>query len=341
MKPSATATEPRVLVVKLSSLGDLFHALPAVRQLKRALGARVDWVTQPEYADLVRCFSDVDRVITFPRRGFPLAAPAFLRALRQERYDLVADLQGLLKSALTARLARGARRIGPSFSREGARWLYSAVAGPTNKDRHAVDEALDVVRFLKVELLPPVFPLAFPRQPLDVLRPRVALVPCSRWPTKNWPPERFAAVGRALRERSRAALFLIGGGADRAVCATIAGLLGTGVVNTAGQSSLVQTGSLLQEMDLVLTVDSGPLHMAAALGVPVLAVFGATDPKRTGPYGPGHRVLAAEGLDCRPCRARACARKDLACLQAITAEQVFAEALAMLDGGASKQAGAP
>ena len=321
----------RILVIKLSSLGDLFHALPAVRNLKQQLNATVDWVTQTPYVDLVKCFPDVNRVIAFPRRNFLKRSSPFVRDLRREKYDLVLDLQGLLKSALVARIARGGKRIGPSFAREGSRLLYSAVAGPTNKNRHAVDEVLDVVRYLGLEVRKPEFPVVFPKAQRPEPSPRVAFIPCSRWRTKNWPPERFVEVGRALQERADATIFLAGGPEDQPTCGAIEQQLGERVVNVCGRTSLVELGSLLQEMDLVITADSGPMHMAAAAGRPVLAVFGATDPKRTGPYGEKHRVVALEGLECRPCFSDRCARLDLACLRDLPAERVVAQAMEMLN----------
>ncbi len=334
VKPEpSSASAPRVLVVKLSSLGDIFHALPLVRQLRRNFGARVDWVIQTEYAELAGCFPDVERVIAFPRRGFFRHAAAFLKELRQTQYDLVADVQGLLKSALIARMARAARRVGPSFSREGAHHFYDAVAGPRNRNRHAVDEVLDLARFLGLPSWPPEFSLAFPRRPVETPRPRVALAPCSRWSTKNWPASRFAEVGRALQAELGASIFLIGSDVDRPICESIAAGLARKATNLCGTTTLVELGSLLQEMDLLISVDSGPMHMAAALKVPVLAIFGATDPIRTGPYGAIHRVLTADGLDCRPCRSRVCARNDLACLEQITAGHVIATARQMLTAG--------
>lgn len=321
----------RILVIKLSSLGDLFHALPAVASLKRELNATIDWVTQTSYVDLVECFPDVNRVIAFPRRDFLKHSAAFIRELRREKYDLVLDLQGLLKSAMVARVARGGKRIGPSFAREGSRLLYSAVAGPKNKNRHAVDEVLDVVRYLGFKVSNPEFPVVFPKTQRSEPSPRVAFIPCSRWLTKNWPAERFVEVGRALQERAGATIFLAGSPKDQPTCGAIKKQLGGRVVNVCGKTSLVELGSLLQEMDLVITVDSGPMHMAAAAGQPVLAVFGATDPKRTGPYGERHRVVALEGLECRPCFSDRCARHDFACLRDLPAERVIAQAMEMLN----------
>ena len=148
MNESTKSDKPRVLVVKLSALGDLFHSLPAVHNLKVGLGAEIDWVTQKEYVDLVRCFTDVDRVIPFYRKAFFTNLKLFLEELRTRDYDYVIDLQGLLKSAIVARLARGKERIGPSFHREGSHLFYSAVAGEPARNRHAVEENLDIVRHL-------------------------------------------------------------------------------------------------------------------------------------------------------------------------------------------------
>ena len=323
-------SNPRILIVKMSSLGDLFHALPTVHELKVGLQATVDWVVQPEYADLARCFTDVDRVLVFPRRGFWKGIVGFTRMLREREYDLIIDLQGLMKSALVTRLARGPRRIGPSFHREGAHLFYSEVAGARNKERHAVEEVLDVVRHLGLEVHAPVFPVTFPKKTLVERAPRVALVPCSRWITKNWPAERFVEVGFELQKRAGATIFLAGSKADIEVCRRIETKLARNVVNTAGQTSLAGLGSLLQEMDLVITVDSGPMHVAAAVGRPVLALFGATDPKRTGPYGSQHRIVVSPAAACRPCFSGSCREGKMSCLLDISSAEVVQTALDML-----------
>jgi heptosyltransferase I len=324
----------RILAIKLSSLGDLFHALPTVHALKAATGATIDWLTQPSFVPLVNCFADVDRVLAFPRHRFIHFLPRFLSELRRERYDLVVDLQGLLKSALPARLARtvrGAPRVGPSFHREGARWLYSAVAGPRNKRRHAVDEGLDLLRWLDWPIPPTSFPLRFPSFPLPPGPPVVAIAPMSRWPTKNWPPEPFADCARRLMNAG-VRIALVGGPEEAGVCADIARRLGPGpdVLNYAGRTTLPELGGLLAECALLLTVDSGPMHIASALGRPVLALFGPTDPTRTGPYGAGARVLWVDGLACRPCFSRTCARRDLACLRQLYPSRVAEAALDLL-----------
>ena len=328
----------RIVVIKLSSFGDIFHALPAVNNLKVALDADVDWVTQPEYVELVRCFPIVSEVIPFPRRQFLSNLGSLLRAVRVHRYDYVIDLQGLLKSAVVARLARGGMRIGPSFHREGSFLFYDAVAGRRDKNRHAVDENLDVVRHLGLPEIPVAFPVRFP-VPASVAKPgpRVAMVPVSRWANKDWPLGHFVQAGRTLRTEDGVSLYLFGSKADREACERIrsevmAGGAGPEVVNLAGQTSLVEMGGWFSRMNLAIVNDSGPLHLATALGIPVVTMFGPTDPRRTGPYGQGHRVITTD-VACRPCFARVCRLSRVECMEGITVGQVVEAAREVLGKG--------
>ena len=142
----------RILIVKLSSLGDLFHSLPTVHALHVGLDATVDWVVQEEYAELVSCFSNVVRVIPFSRKAFFSQLFSLYSDLRLEDYDFVIDLQGLMKSAFVTMLARGKRKIGPSFNRECSRILYPEIAGKFNINRHAVEQNQDVLRYLKQKI---------------------------------------------------------------------------------------------------------------------------------------------------------------------------------------------
>lgn len=321
----------RILVIKLSSFGDLFHALPAVHNLKAMLGADVDWVTQTEYVDLVKCFRPVDRVIPFHRRDFWAHAVELRASLKESTYDYVFDFQGLLKSAIVAFLAGGKIRIGPSHAREGASLFYDAVAGSRNKQRHAVDECLDVVRYLGMRVLPVEFPMKFPAIPVTGKGPHIALLPVSRWPTKTWPADRFAEVARRLKTDTGGTVYLMGGPDDASVCESIVARLGDGVVNLAGKTSLPETGSWMQEMDLLVSNDSGPVHLAAALGVPALVVFGPTDPRRTGPFGAAHRVVNTR-IPCQPCLSRSCKFETVRCMEGVSVDAVVQEARWMLQG---------
>ena len=323
----------RILVIKLSSLGDIAHALPAVRALKERTGAAIDWVVQPEYAALLARCPDVERTIVFPRRNFARGFFAFWRALRREKYDVVVDLQGLLKSALAARLARGARRVGPAWAREGAPRFYDAqpakVAGPR---RHAVAELMDVVDLVAPGAgAAPEPRLDFPEAESDgAPGPLVAFAPFSRWATKNWPVEKFADLGWRLAAEMGCRIRIVGGREDEAAGEELARKIGEHAENLCGKTDLPGLCSLLKSMDLLVAVDSGPMHWADALGVPIVAIYGATDPARTGPYRQLDRVVAKAGLSCRPCHARTCARGDLACLRTLDVETVFQAVLARL-----------
>lgn len=326
----------RILIIKLSSLGDIFHALPAVNNLKVALGAEIDWVTQPEYAELVRCFPVVSRVIVFPRRSFWSGAVQFMRTLRETRYDYVVDLQGLLKSALVTRLARAHVRIGPSFHREGTGLFYDHVAAECDKNRHAVDENLDIVRFLRLPVLPAEFPVSIAPRPVAGSEPRVALIPVSRRANKNWALSKFTETARRLMTECQASIYLFGSDTDRVICETIRKELesvpGSGqVVNLAGATSLVEMGGWFKSMNLVIVNDSGPLHMAVALGVPVVTLFGPTDPARTGPYGTGHAVCVSK-VECRPCFERVCPLPAVECMDRISVSEVVEVSRKVLNG---------
>lgn len=321
----------KILVIKLSSCGDLFHALPAVRNIRRGLNAEIHWVVHDEYKELVGCFSDVSRVIGFPRRNFARQSARFWKELRQDSYDMVLDFQGLFKSGFSAFLARSSRRIGPSFHREASAMFYNAIAGHVDKHRHAVDECMDIARFLGVSCLKQEFPVVYPTRETSQPHPRIAILPVSRWATKNWPIDSFTEAARRLRQELSATLFLLGAKTDKPACDRIAQALpADSVVNLAGELSLPETGGVLKAMDLLVANDSGPVHMAAAVGIPTLVLFGPTDPLRTGPYGNNHRVLRTS-RDCQPCYSRECRFPNLPCMAGISPDQVLAEARAMLD----------
>jgi heptosyltransferase-1 len=325
-----TENKKRVLIVKLSSVGDILHSLPAVHCLKNGLPAEIDWVVHPAYEELAKCFSDVSRVFVFPRSGSPLEFIRHFRELRaQQPYDLILDLQGILKSAMVSRAAHGVPRIGPSFQREGSFLFYTEVAGKRNKNRHAVDEIMDVVRYLNLPVLKPVFPITVPLQLVSEPSPRIALLPFTRWPDKNWPILSFVRAGRELQEILNASLFIMGSADEVKPGKELEKELKGRVINMVGKTSLPHMAGLLREMDLVIANDSGAMHLAAAFDRPVLALYGPTDPVRTGPYGGKCRVLKGK-LRCQPCFKEHCRFRDNSCMATITPEAVIGTAVEML-----------
>jgi lipopolysaccharide heptosyltransferase II len=148
------------------------------------------------------------------------------------------------------------------------------------------------------------------------------MLPVSRWISKNWPLSHFIELGHRLRSQLPASLFILGD-KDAADAAQAIEAALPGAVNLAGRTSLVEMGSFLSAMDVLVANDSGPMHMAAAVGTPVVALFGPTDPRRTGPYGEAHHVVQAP-LPCRPCYRRECRLKGHACLADLKPEKVLA-----------------
>lgn len=314
----------RILIVKLSSLGDLFHALPAVHMIRQAYpGCTLDWVTHAAYKPLVACFSDVDRTLAFPRNNFRKQGLSFIRELRQQPYDLVVDLQGLLKSAFVTRTARARQRIGPSFCREGSHLFYDATAGCHNPDRHAVDQILDVIDHLKIPRSAPRFPVQFPDYPKPANQPHIAIAPVSRWPSKNWPTDRFAEVARHLQSQWKATITLIGAPGEEQACNAIAAKLPPeSCRNLAGKTSLPEMGGIIASADILIANDSGSVHMAAATGTPTVVIFGPTNPVKIGPYGTGHQILVP-ATPCSCGRQRICLHPETACIKQISIDNVI------------------
>ncbi len=333
----------RILVVKLSSLGDILHVLPTVHELRAQLGADIDWVVHPEFATLVRCFADVDNVLTFPRHHVLRNLRTSLRELRAREYDLVVDLHGLFKSGLVARLARGNRRIAPSYAREGSAIFFRERAGRLNRTRHAAEQAFDTLDYLGLKHPAGQFraalrPLEGPLNPAVPDFPAgsrtIAFAPVSRWPSKDWPAARYGELAALLLKREPSLrIVIVGGKSDVSVGETIASAVPAAdagrLFNLCGRTSIAESFALLEKCDLLIANDTGPVHMAAAVGTRCLVIFGPTRPDWTGPYGEGHRIIMRD-LPCQPCLKHRCPRGDHACMESITAAEVTSIALEVL-----------
>ena len=284
----------RILVIKLSAFGDLLHAIPIVHRLAEHYDCPIDWVTQPEYVELVKLHQDVDRVIAFPRKGALKKSGAFLRELRKERYDLVIDLQGLAKSGMVLGLARADRKIACAVTREGAQF-FANEQPPYTGGTHAMEILQDTLRYLAIDPDPTLYPMNWPEvATIEGLSPKIGFAPRSRWPGKDWPLEKFIELGKRLVEERGASIHVFGSPADENIGQNLIDGIGAQATSHCGRYSLPELGSALQQMDVLISNDSGPMHLAAAVGTPLIALFGPTDPAQTGPWGEGHTVLRPE-----------------------------------------------
>ncbi len=283
---------PRILVVRLGSMGDVIHALPAVATLKHSFpGSVLSWVVQPRWAPLLEGNPYIDRLVPFDRRRLKSWGEAW-RLLRATHYDFAVDLQGLVQSALIASLARSDRIYG--FHRTQVREKAAAVFY-SNEVRtasgHIVDSNLEVAAAAGASTMLVTFPLPEGAPEGDLPGGEFVLSsPLAGWGAKQWPLEFYRALARRLNEELGVALVLNGPPSSAADLAHVDGAF----VHTSGIPGLIYA---TRRAAAVLGLDSGPAHLAAALGKPGVAMFGPTDPARNGPYGDTFAVLRVPGAE--------------------------------------------
>ena len=340
----------RILFIKPSSLGDIVHALPTLAALRQRFPqAHIAWLVKRQWAELVERVEGLDRVWAVgPGVAGWLSEVSRLRA---EKFDLAVDLQGLFRSALMARLAGCPVRVGFANGREGSPLFYTQLVDVPTPEMHAVDRYLLVADALGAAR-PATPQFRFRISPADreqvvaVLGRAgvkagsswVAMNVSARWPTKRWPAESFAAVADRLYEEGMGPVVLIGGPDDRADAQAVQALTKkSSLRDVTGLTPLGLLPALLQSASLLLTNDSGPMHVAAAVGTPVTALFGPTSPTRTGPYGRNHRVLARQ-LPCSPCFNRRCTNPvERECLVSIAPSEVLTAAREQIAGRLAHQ----
>lgn len=331
----------RILIIKPSSMGDVIHALPTLSALRRTFpSASITWLVKRQWAGLLERAEELDRV-------WPLAPSlsgwlSQVPRLRAASFDLVVDLQGLFRSGAIAWLTGCPARIGFANAREGSPLFYTCKVPVPAPDLHAVDRYLlvaaalgaDVGSFyregphtnfrLRVRLADREEVAGLlSRHGVQVSSPWIAMNVSARWPTKRWPPEFFAAAADRIQEEKLGTVVLIGGPDERAASQAVRGLMRTVPVDLTGETTPGLLPALLESASVLLTNDSGPMHIAAAVGTPVVAIFGPTSPTRTGPYGKGHRVLATQ-IPCSPCFSRTCRNRiQLECLTSITPDEAI------------------
>ena len=331
-----------ILIVKLSAIGDVIHTLPTLAALrKRFPGADITWVIEEMASDLVMDHPHLDRVLVSRRKGWIgdlkrgrirgalEETKTFLSELRARRYDLVIDFHGLIKSAVIVLLSGGVRKLGYDSLQEGSCFFYNEKI-PEDMGKHAVDRYLDFARHLGAHVETPEFVLAIGPENETRVRallaakgigpndPFVAVSPQALWETKLWSDQKFAQLSeRIIQELNMPVVFT---GGDASATEGIQSFMTLPSGDLAGRTTLRDLACLFREASLLVTTDSGPMHLAAAMGTPVVALFGPTDPARTGPYGNGHSVIRMD-LPCSPCFLKTCETRQ--CMQGITVEDVF------------------
>ncbi len=339
-----------IVIVKLSAIGDVLHGVPAAVALKRAFpNACIGWAVEGRAADVLAGHPAIDHLFRLPRGWLksPSAVLALRRQLRAFAPDVAIDMQGLLKSGIATWLSAAPMRIGFArpISRERAWLTYTNRVKPVAT--HVVDRNCDLLVPLGVRESRPQFEM--PHWPgsrtrvqawLEDLRfsqPPVVINPGAGWTSKLWPAERFAAVARGLADRhGLRSLVVWGGSGERAAAEQIVGA-SAGAAVLAPDTSLQDLGELFRHSRMLISSDTGPLHLAAAVGTPCVGLFGPVPASRNGPYG-GQHVCVEPPDGVRPVWDDR--KTDTRSMAAIEVDRVVAAAEKLLAAEAATLAGA-
>jgi len=304
-----------ILIIKPSALGDIAQTLPVLTALRRNFpNAEITWLVRPKFAPILADHPDLTRTILFDREYLgkawynPKALGALLALfyrLYRSKFDVVFDFQGLFRTAFLAAVTCCRKRFGMASARELAHIFYSNKPPHTHDCVHVVDYYLKIIQAagvseMAVEFKLPEAPLAadtvaelLARHNIDRQNYAV-LVPSSAWLDKCWPVEHFAALADKLHADYNLSIVATGTASEARVVERLVDLAGVPVVNLAGKTSIIELVPLLKTAALVVSNDTGPGHIAAALGRPLVMIFGRSNPARVAPYGRNNCVVAVE-----------------------------------------------
>lgn len=331
------------LIVRLGSLGDVVHAIPFAAALRDAfLHARIDWVTDPRYVELLGMVPVLDRRIGFDPRtmwkgGRRGRGRQTLGELRRTRYDVVFDLQGLLKSAVLARAAGGQRTIGfpRRLLREPlARAFYSEAVDP-GAVAHVIHQNLALLAAVGVHERRLRFPMEIPAsETVTSVVQRFApggfvlINPGAAWPNKRWPAACFGAVAASLREAHGLRSLVLWGPGERELAHEVTDAA-AGAAEVSPPTTIQELAGIARAARLMISGDTGPMHVAAAVGTPLVTLFGPTRPERNGPWG--LYDIALSRVDRCSCVYERRCRRDVPCIAEIGVDEVLDAVARRLD----------
>ena len=330
----------RILIVRLGALGDVVHAIPVAAALRRAFpAARLDWLVSARHRAVLDLVPVIDRRLVLEAgAGQARTLLAAVGELRRSRYDVAIDLQGLLKSALLARGSGASRVIGfaTSYLRERlARPFYTDVYDPgcggiydPRETRHVVEINLGLLQPLGVSGTVPEFPIdrvdsAVARMVVEQSDGRYVLLnPGAQWPNKRWPPSRFGLLAATLRERYGLTSIALWAGDERRLAEEIVAHAG-GAALVSPPAAIADLVALARGAVVMVSGDTGPTHIAAAVGTPVVGIFGPTRPARNGPWSPDDVTVSRDGV-CQCHHLRRCRLQTMCLLDIAVADMVDA-----------------
>ncbi len=327
-----------VLIVKLSAIGDVIHALPVSRAIKQTFPeSRITWIVERPASDLLTENPDIDELIIFEKakfktvRGFLHNLPVLHSELRSKDFDIVLDLQGLAKSAIVAWISGARKRLGYCNMRELSGLISPPVCG-LHQYGHVVERYLDVARALGCQIKHPEWVInpsvedkatvnrIFQAEGLSLQDKYIVIAPGTNWQSKCWPTRSYAELVLLVQKNLRLPIVVVGAAKDKELVNKIRAESGVQVHDLTGQTTLKQLAFTLQKAMLFVGGDTGPMHLAVAMGCPVIALFGPTDHVRNGPYG-NENILLRAGVECAPCFKKSC--PDVHCMRKISPQEVY------------------
>lgn len=328
----------RICVIKPSALGDVVQSLPLLPVLReRFPQAKISWVINHEFADLLEGHPHLHELLHFHRRGGPGRYLQLLQDLRQRQFDVVFDLQGLMRSGVMTAATRAPLRVGLETSREGASLACHLTVPRTSKGMSAFRRYWRIAEEIGLGGRAPQTIVqtsdddrAFAANALSSLTgPILAIHPGARWMTKRWPIEKFAVVAHKAMRQFGFSVMILGSKGEVPVANELQNLLQgfasrKTVLNLTGQTTLKQLAAILSSVDVVLTNDSGPMHLAAGLGTSILGVFTCTNSMISGPPGDQHELVSTQ-VACAASYKKKCphsGRMHLCCMDELSTERV-------------------
>jgi len=337
----------RICVIKPSALGDVVQSLPLLPVLReRFPNASIPWVINHEFADLLEGHPLLHELLHFHRRGGATNYWQLLQDLRQRQFDLVFDLQGLMRSGVMTAATRAPLRVGLETSREGARLACHQTIPGTSKGMSAfrrywrIAEELGLGQCTPQTIVPTTeADRAWAATSLSGLAgPILAIHPGAGWMTKRWPIEKFAVVAHKAMRQYGFSVVILGSKVEQPVSNELQSLLHgfvsrKAVLNLTGQTTLKQLSAVLSSENVVLTNDSGPMHLAAGLGTSVLGIFTCTSPAISGPPGEQHELVSTH-VACAASYRKKCphsGRMHLSCMDELSTERVCAALVRLIE----------
>jgi heptosyltransferase-1 len=310
-----------ILFIKLGALGDVINTLPLAVTLKENLDARIHWLVEPLSYPLVAEHPSVERAVLFNKKQWLASLPEVVRQLRHDRFDIALDLQRLIKSGFFCMVSRSSRRVG--FDRERCKeltWLYPFERIPANDPtRHMAHQYLDFARHLGIN--PSEVRWNIPvtgRLPLNLPGEYIVINIGATTSAKRWTAEGFASLVNGIGQHYAIACVLTGGPDDIPMASRIRSMIPGRIIDLVGKTSLIDLKEVIAGASAMVTCDTGPMHLAVALGKEVIALIGPTNPRRTGPL---KGKVIKQDLSCMPCNKRKCGNP--VCLTNLSAELVL------------------